>query len=672
MECLSSIFKCLIAASALVVLAAGSAAAADTASTGAVLVYPASYFAGVQLNTAYDMVQRLPGFVFIDTDTSKRGYAGSAGNVLINGIRPSSKTDTLSTLLGRILASDVARIEVIRGGAPGIDMLNQSVVANVVLKRIDKLQIISTFTTTLYGDGHFGPGGSVEFTGSAGVNDYDVTLSRIYSTYDDSAGNGLRILTQPGQGTVTDGAHRRGAEQVGYSLNAALSRPVWRGNFAANLTLEKTTYNSATYYDPPGAMDFPSSHKVRSAEFGANWDRIFGKTELNLVALQRLQRDQKFNASIASGADQIFNSVSDTGESILRATVRYVHSKALRIESGLEGAYNFLNGTSSFLSNGAPVALPGANPTVNEKRGEASLQASWQIAPDWSLDTGVRYEFSTIGAQGIASRSFNFLKPRLLLSWSPAPGHQFRLRAERLVGQLDFSNFIASSDFASNGINAGNLGLKPDQRWQYEGDYEFHFWNKGALVLSYTREQITDLVDFIPIGNGLDGPGNIPKAVNNIYDVELSLPLDRLGISGGTLKPSLVWKDSAVRDPVTGETRQISNTQDRKLVVHFLEDIQAWHSSLDFQIQTAFQRPNFRIDQVSYVRLHPVYVGLTWDYKPRPGLDLQVQVQNFVPYQFGLIQYNYGGPRNVAPLVSIQDGHYHSEPRLFLQLRKTF
>ena len=71
---------------------------------------------------------------------------------------------------------------------------------------------------------------------------------------------------------------------------------------------------------------------------------------------------------------------------------------------------------------------------------------------------------------------------------------------------------------------------RPDQRWQFEGDFEYHFWDKGALVLSYTRENITDLVDYIPIGGGLDGPGNIPKATNNIYDLELSLPLDRLGI----------------------------------------------------------------------------------------------------------------------------------------------
>ncbi len=669
---MSFIFRYLLAVLMTIAIFGLESGAARAADGGAVLVYPASSFAGVELNTAHDMVTRLPGFVFIDTDTTKRGFESSAGNVLVDGVRPSSKTDKLSAVLDRIAISRVDRIEVIRGGAPGIDMQGQTVVANVILKRADDSQVIATLTNTVYGDGHQGPGGSVEFNRRVGDNSYDLTLSRINTINDDSAGNGLRFLAQPGQDTVISGAHRRGAEQVGYGVNGSLSRPIWQGAFSANLTLKQTSYNSAVFYDAPDAADFPSSQKVRSAELGANWDRTFGGVEINLVALQRLERDENSNASTSSGLNQTFNSVGDTSESILRATARYVASPALMIEGALEGAFNSLDGHSSFISNGTPVSLPGANPKVNEKRGEVFAQATWHFAPDWAVEAGTRFEFSTIGAQGIPARSFNFLKPRLLLSWSLAPGSQIRLRAERVVGQLDFSNFIASSDFSGNGVSGGNLGLRPDQRWQFEGDYEYHFWDKGALVLSYTRENITDLVDFIPIGGGLDGPGNIPKAVNNIYDVELSLPLDRLGIDGGTLKPSLVWKDGAVADPVTGATRQISGTQNRLLVFDFLEDIQSWHSSLDLTIQTGFERPYFRIAQVTYDKLRPLYVGLSWDYKPNPDLDLQIKLENAVPYQFDIVQYNYAGPRDVSPLTSIQDVHTHSEPRIFLQLRKTF
>ena len=85
-------------------------------------------------NTAYDMIGRLPGFTFDDGNTA-RGFAGTAGNVLIDGQRPTSKSDDLQSILQRIPASDVDHIEVIRGGAPGIDMQGQTVIANVIRKK---------------------------------------------------------------------------------------------------------------------------------------------------------------------------------------------------------------------------------------------------------------------------------------------------------------------------------------------------------------------------------------------------------------------------------------------------------------------------------------------------------------------------------------------------------
>ena len=80
------------------------------------------------------MIGRLPGFTFDDGNTA-RGFAGTAGNVLIYGGRPTSKTDDLQSILNCIPASDVERIELIRGGAPGIDMQGQIVVARVIRKK---------------------------------------------------------------------------------------------------------------------------------------------------------------------------------------------------------------------------------------------------------------------------------------------------------------------------------------------------------------------------------------------------------------------------------------------------------------------------------------------------------------------------------------------------------
>jgi outer membrane cobalamin receptor len=96
--------------------------------------YPPAFFAAQNPNSAADMVTRLPGFT-LDTGDSVRGFEGSAGNVLIDGQRPASKSDNLQTILSRIPAGKVERIDVIRGGAPGIDMQGKTVIANVVLKK---------------------------------------------------------------------------------------------------------------------------------------------------------------------------------------------------------------------------------------------------------------------------------------------------------------------------------------------------------------------------------------------------------------------------------------------------------------------------------------------------------------------------------------------------------
>src|SRR5215475_393495 len=176
---MSFVFRYLLAVLATVAVLSLGTPSAHAAEGGAVLVYPATYFAGMELNTAHDMVTRLPGFVFIDTDTTKRGFASSAGNVLINGVRPSSKTDTLSALLDRITRARVERIEVIRGSAPGIDMQGQTIVANIILKQVDETHVIATLWNTSYGDGHQGPGGSLEINGRMGDNAYDLTLTRL-------------------------------------------------------------------------------------------------------------------------------------------------------------------------------------------------------------------------------------------------------------------------------------------------------------------------------------------------------------------------------------------------------------------------------------------------------------------------------------------------------------
>lgn len=80
-------------------------------------VYPAAYFAEFSPQTALDIATHTPGFVLVSGD-EVRGFGGAAGNVLIDGARPASKSGGIEDVLRRIPAAQVERVEVIQGPRP--------------------------------------------------------------------------------------------------------------------------------------------------------------------------------------------------------------------------------------------------------------------------------------------------------------------------------------------------------------------------------------------------------------------------------------------------------------------------------------------------------------------------------------------------------------------------
>src|SRR5262249_49801260 len=150
--------------------------------------------------------------------------------------------------------------------------------------------------------------------------------------------------------------------------------------------------------------------------------------------------------------------------------LKHATTPALSIEGGGEVAYNYRDQKTALVQNGAPAALPAANVRVEELRGEVFADATWKPGPKYSLETGVRIAESTITETGddARERSFTYPKPRLLATWSPTPNNQVRLRIERSVDQLDFSDFASSVNVTTSILNAGNAELRPDTTWAYE------------------------------------------------------------------------------------------------------------------------------------------------------------------------------------------------------------
>lgn len=638
-------------------------------------LYQASYFAALHPATAYDMLSRLPGFS-LDTGNNQRGFAGTAGNVLIDGTRPTAKTDDLGTILTRIPASDVDHIELIRGSAPGIDMHGQTVVANVVRKAGIGNQTTLTLGNTYVENGQWFPAGQLDFHGTAGKTSYELSLARTVNQWDDSPGLGYRTQLDVATGVKTyDTMRSYGVLQPGWSAHGGVTTPFLGGDWNNNVTLQSNDIAYGIAYSGDGGSRYDNITGQRNGEFGSHWQGPIGPVTLETLFLQRLGDERDTDTSAAPGDSELFTARYNSGESIGRATARYPVLPELNLEAGGEAAYNFLNGHTAYSENGAAQALPNANVLVSEKRGEVFAQATWTINPQWTLEAGIRAETSTITESGDAnlSRSFFYAKPRLLLTWSPDADDQLRLRVEKKLGQLDFSNFIASSNLSGYGVAGGNANLRPDQRWQFEAAYERHFLGKGSLVLTYRHEDITDFQDYVPIGGGLDAPGNISHASDDKITLEGQIPLDWLGLANGLLKPDLQYYNSSLVDPVTGQARPFSGRNKYHVQVKLTQDVPAWKSSWDlgFMLYDSGST-NYRIANLSTVRIHAPYVYVDWTYNPAPDWSLKLEGDNLVPYRFEQEQDIYSGPRNTSGLETVQEIYSRTRPTILFQVRKTF
>jgi outer membrane receptor protein involved in Fe transport len=641
-----------------------------------ILSYDAAFFANSRPNTAFDMIGRLPGFTFEEGATA-RGFAGTAGNVLIDGQRPTSKTDSLQSMLARIPAANVERIELIRGAAPGIDMQGLTVIANVILKKEDSTHVVVTAENLVFTDGHMIPNGSVEFTRHSGASIYEGSIF-VIQNYDDSVGHGIHNVFDGAGNLLTHDLAISHGLGVGFGASGAATLPLWGGEFKANVLFRDSPFVDRLSYSRPGFLQlFKDDSRNSNGELGLHWKGPVGPVELETLVLQRLGHNPSTSDSDDGVTAEHFMSLADTGETIARTTVTYLPTDALTLESGGEGAFNFLDGKTAFLINGVNQPLPSANARVEERRGELFGQATWRISDAWLLETEVRAEVSNISESGSVqlSRSFFYPKPRVVLTWSPDKDTQIRLRFERVVGQLDFNNFIASANLSATGVTAGNENLRPDQRTQYAISFERHFWDKGAVVLSYMHEEIKDVVDLIPVtspAGTFDEPGNIGNGKNDEIKLEATLPLDRLYIPGGLLTTTSIFDLTSVRDPVTGVERVISAQRPQNIRINFSQDIDSLKSTWGIFYYHAWDEHYFRLEQVRHRKVSPPYFQAYWDYKPSPEWTFHLEVDDITSFVYHDDKFNFAGPRNTAPLDNIDEFIAHSNPQIDFRVRWTF
>jgi hypothetical protein len=652
-----------------------TSASAEDASQG-VIAYPASYFATMGVNTAYDMVLHIPGFTF-DNGSAVRGFAGAAGNVLVDGLRPASKTDDLQTLLQRIPAAQVERIDLIRGGAPGIDMQGKTVVANIIRRKAAGFAGVATLWRYEPEDLAFDPGAQLEGTWRTGDRTFEAAV-HAEQGHDGSQGGGPHQVFAPNGQLVDSSPTYAIAPNWLYRGNTAYEGPLLGGRLRMTLMLEDQPYHKYVRDDFAIAGREVERDRIdqTDAELGLHYNRdLTRKVSLEVLGLQHLGDYSSTLLFQTPADDQVFHLGDALGETIARGILHWGPIGVLDVDAGGEFAFNWLTTRTRFADNGAPIAVPAGDVHVEEKRGEAFTTATWRATKTLTVEAGIRVEDSTISSTGdvALTKTLVYPKPRVLLTFTPDAADQVRVRVERDVGQLDFNAFIATAALNGVGVVAGNPNLLPQQDWVFEAAWDRHVWKDGVVSLTARRLVLTDVVDRAPVfspSGVFDEPANIGCGSENDLVASFNLPLKRLGIAGGTFWGSGTWRSSQVTDPTTGQKRPISGQHALDAQLNFSNAVPRLKLTWGAIAYIGTLERYFRFDEIDSTRA-PTYYAAYVDWRPRPDLSIhtglypEVQLTN-------VTRQVYAGPRSTSPLDFTDFREHRFGVLSDVHIRKTF
>jgi outer membrane receptor protein involved in Fe transport len=665
---------CSMAQAMIVIAGASAPAAASVATPGNVASYPSPFFSALKPTTAYDMILRLPGFT-LDNGSSVRGFGGAAGNVLIDSQRPTSKSDDLVSILQRIPATQVVRIDLIRGATPGFDMQGKTLVANVILRKTGGLAGAAQYGQYTV-QGHKDP--DVHLDASWRKNGRSLVGSLLaFEGHLNTEGPGPHTV-KGAHGELLDKSHTRNNEPTWeYKSAGSGETPLVGGHFSAHLSFDAQPFKltSIDRFRVAGLQEEHDRQTQNVGEVGVNYTHdLLKRLSLEIVGLQQLS-GTNFRSDFQTNAqDQQFDLDDRQSESIGRAVLHWQPSARLTGEAGGEFAYNSLKALTEFAENGTPVALPAANVRVSEKRGEAFGTLTWRPWDRLSAEAGLRVETSTISASGdvVSSRRLTFAKPRLILSWSPYDNDQIRIRFEREVGQLAFTQFVATASLNGTGIVAGNPNLLPQQDWAVEVALEHHFWNDGVLSLTIRRLALADVIDRAPVfatSGVFDAPGNIGRGTETDLIANFNLPLRKLGLEGFIFRGDITWRGSDVTDPTTHEIRRISGQHPLDAGLHLTQDLPRSNINWGVEFFSASLERFFRFNEIDTNRT-AAFVDAYVDYKPRPDIALRVQL--FTANRFEVNREIFGGVRGQLGLQTLDTQKRIFGPVLFTRIRKSF
>ena len=611
--------------------------------------YDAAFFASAAPRNALDIARRVPGFALDLGNQDTRGFAGAAGNVVINGARPSSKAESLETTLARIPANRVIRVEVGPGDLYGAEYNGKSQVLNVILSAEGGI------------DGNITASGRRIYTGYINSDISASTLiKRGTSSINLAAGTGRSRQVEEGTDTLTELATGDTFE-FRRKVNSYFDRnPYVSGSWA----LERSSNNSMRLNArwAKGRFDLHQDNRVTPStgpqhddnltqhyrnpviELGGDITRPLAGGAIKLVGLATRRKRNNFDAyigrdgliedgaAVVGGFEQTQR--AKQGETIARLNWTRSNLAGFSVEAGAEAVLNTLDSQVDLFGideNGQRVRidLPIDRAKVKEKRAEIYFNVGRNISPKLRVDGGINYEMSRLRVTGDteAERSLRFFKPNISLDWKPGGGWHGRLSIRRTVAQLNFYDFISVAELSNDRVNGGNAELLPQRSWEVRGTIEKPILGDGLVKLDLGLDRISLLQDQILTEEGFSAPGNIGTGKRRFVSLDIDAPLQRFGLSGTRLKLNGQLQRTRVNDPISGHVRNFSDFYpDWQWSVELRRDAGAF--AYGFTVSDRDRFSFFRADEIDTNFNAGPYGTAFVEYRPSGRTSLTLDVDN--------------------------------------------
>jgi hypothetical protein len=639
-------FRSFLVAVAVLALLAVPVLAQTTpaATTEGTRTYAPAYFAQFAPRTALDMLNRVPGFS-IKQEDEQRGLGQATGNVVINGQRISGKSNDVVTELSRIPAANVERIEIVDGATLDIPGLSGQV-ANVIVRSKGisgqyeyRPEFRSYYTDPLFT--RFG----VSVSGTKGPVEYTIGLDNRASR---SGAGGPTWIHSP-DGALMEAREeqwRGNADQPRLSARFVVDGP---GTSKGNLNL---SYGRLLFdYLETGTRTTADASRDRTVtedqhggnyELGGDYEFVLGKGRLKLIGLGRGSRypdETTVTTRFADGSATVgdrFTQVGDEKEWIGRSEYRWT-SRGAEWQVSAEGALNSLDNTSRLFEmqpdgHFGEVPLPGGTARVDEDRYEVIGSYGRSLSSNVTMKLSAGGEYSQLAQAGSGGKTRTFYRPKgeLSAAWKVSPRTDVNFKLGRRVGQLNFFDFLASVNLQDDVEKAANPDLVPEQSWDVEVEGVRNLGTLGSTTLRVYGRLIDDIIDYVPIGANGQSPGNLDHAVLYGIQSRSTLNLDRFGFHGARLDADLQLQESRVDDPLTGESRPISDTMLRAGSLDLRHDIPksdwAWGAGLSGQINSL----NYRLTEVGRFWEGPIWADVYAENKNVFGLTVRAGISNLV------------------------------------------